>query len=58
MNVLTKMIAFDILYIGGTDRNVVYPDMLKLYGQVLPWVQRADHLGHVLSQMCNMENNA
>ena len=46
------------IYMCGTDRNVVYPDMLQLYGQALPWVQRADHLGHVLSQMCNMENNA
>ena len=46
------------IFMCGTERNVVYPDNLKLYDQPLPWVKRADHLGHVLSQMCNMENNA
>ena len=42
----------------GTLTNVDYPDNLQLYDHVLPWVQQADHLGHVLSQLCNMESNA
>ena len=46
------------IYMCGTEKNVVFPDNLKLYGEVLPWVQHADHLGHVLSQLCNMEKNA
>ena len=46
------------IYMCGSLKNVVYPDNLKLYDQDLPWVQQADHLGHVLSQLCNMETNA
>ena len=46
------------IYMWGTDKNVVYPDNLQLNDHVLPWVQKADHLGHVLSQHCNMETNA
>ena len=46
------------IYMCGTTRNVVFPDNLKLYDEILPWVQHADHLGHVLSQLCNMEKNA
>ena len=46
------------IYMCGTLKNVVYPDNLKLYDHDLPWVQQADHLGHVLSQLCNMETNA
>ena len=30
--------------------SVVYPTPVKLDGKNLPWVQRADHLGHVLHQ--------
>ena len=46
------------IYMCGTLTNVDYPDNLQLYDHVLPWVQQADHLGHVLSQLCNMESNA
>ena len=42
----------------STENNVVYPDNLQLNDHVLPWVQKADHLGHVLSQHCNMDTNA
>ena len=46
------------IYMCGKSNNVVYPDRLQLYDHVLPWVKQADHLGHVLSQNCNMETNA
>ena len=46
------------IYMCGRTNNVVYPDRLQLYDQVLPWVKQADHLGHVLSQNCDMETNA
>ena len=46
------------VYMCGRVNNVVYPDNLQLNDHVLPWVQKADHLGHVLSQQCNMETNA
>ena len=46
------------IYMCGTDKNVIYPANLKLYDEDLPWVRQANHLGHVLSQMCDMENNA
>ena len=42
----------------GRGNNAVYPDWLQLYDQGLPWVKQADHLGHVLSQNCDMETNA
>ena len=38
------------VYMCGRVNNVVYPDNLQLNDHVLPWVQKADHLGHVLSQ--------
>ena len=34
--------------------TVVYPTPVKLDGKNLPWVQRADHLGHVLHQNGSM----
>ena len=46
------------IYMCVTEKNVVYPDNLQLNDHVLPWVQKADHLGHVLSQHCNMDTNA
>ena len=33
------------------------PMNLQLYGVDLPWVQTATHLGHELSQDCNMEQD-
>ena len=35
-------------------KNVVYPVKLKLYGENLPWVESATHLGHELHQLCDM----
>ena len=32
-----------------------YPDPLQLDGKDLPWVEKADHLGHVIHQATNME---
>ena len=46
------------IYMCGTSKNVTYPDNLQLDDHVLPWVKQADHLGHVLSQDCNLEANA
>ena len=34
-----------------------YPDPVKLGGKDLPWVESADHLGHCLSQMTNMDKD-
>ena len=46
----------------SVDHNPAKSNNLKLYDENLPWVQHADHLGHVLShvlsQLCNMEKNA
>ena len=33
------------------------PENLKLYGVNLPWVKTASHLGHELSDKCNMEQD-
>ena len=38
-------------------RNVSYPAHLRLYGNDLPWVTTATHLGHELHQMCDMEHD-
>ena len=38
--------------------NVRYPAPLVLNGQNLPWVNTAQHLGHELSQLCDMEQDA
>jgi hypothetical protein len=38
--------------------EVEYPSSVTLYGEPLPWVTRATHLGHELSQMCDMELDA
>ena len=39
---------------GPKVRNPVYPAPLQLYGVDLPWVTHATHLGHELTQDCNM----
>ena len=33
-----------------SQNSIVYPTPVKLDGENLPWVERADHLGHVLHQ--------
>ena len=38
--------------------NVEYPAPLQLYGDDLPWVTSAVHLGHELHQVGNMEHDA
>ena len=37
------------IYVVGNEKNVAKPKPLTLCGQSLPWVERAVHLGHVLS---------
>ena len=39
----------------GRSGKVRYPDPLQLDGKDLPWVERADHLGHIIHQTTNME---
>ena len=38
--------------------NHSYPAPLVLNGKQLPWVRHATHLGHELSEFCNMELDA
>ena len=42
------------LYMTGKE-NHSYPAPLVLNGKQLPWVRHATHLGHELSEFCNME---
>ena len=34
--------------------SIVYPTPVELDGKNLPWLERADHLGHVLHQSGSM----
>ena len=44
------------IFVTGTRlRNVTLPTPLKLYGQDLPWVNHATHLGHELHKDGNMD---
>ena len=45
------------IYFCGRLNGVKYPDQLVLDGKKLPWVTTADHLGHCLSQMTNMDKD-
>ena len=45
------------MYFCGLPGKVKYPAPVKLCGKDLPWVERADHLGHSLHQMTNMEQD-
>ena len=45
------------LYMCG-KASVRYPEPLILNGQKLPWVKTAQHLGHELSQMADMEQDS
>ena len=45
------------IYFCGRPGKVQYPDPVQLGGAALPWVEGADHLGHRLSQMANMNND-
>ena len=42
----------------GPKKRVKYPDPVFLDGKQLPWVERADHLGHVLHQTLSMESDS
>ena len=46
------------LYFCGRPGKVRYPDPLRLDGKNLPWVESADHLGHTLHQVTNMEKDS
>ena len=45
------------VYFCGRPGNVRYPDPVQLDGKDLPWVESADHLGHTLHQMTNMQKD-
>ena len=44
-----------LYFCGRKGRRVTYPAPLILNGKELPWVESADHLGHRLHQLCNMD---
>ena len=46
------------VYFCGRVGRVQYPDPVQLYGEDLPWVESADHLGHTLHQLTNMEKDS
>ena len=46
------------IYFCGKLTRLTKPDPLTLLGQTLPWVASADHLGHVLHQSGNMDQDA
>ena len=41
--------------VGPKAKNPVYHVAMQLYGQDLPWVTHATHLGHELHQDCTMD---
>ena len=45
------------VYFCGRSGKVKYPDPVQLDGKDLPWVESADHLGHVLHQKTSMEKD-
>ena len=44
--------------VGYGEKNLPPPDNLYLCGTALPWVNKADHLGHLLSSDSSLENDA
>ena len=46
------------LYFTGKIRNANLPDPLSLFGEELPWVNSAEHLGHTLHKDCTMDMDA
>ena len=46
-----------VVYMDGNMKNVKYPACLKLNGRDLPFEKTATHLGHELSQACDMEQD-
>ena len=45
------------IFFCGRSGRVKYPDPVQLDGKNLPWVEQADHLGHTLHQLVNMEKD-
>ena len=45
------------MYFCGRLGNVKYPAPVQLEGKDLPWVEHADHLGHTLHQLVNMDKD-
>jgi len=45
------------MYFCGRLKNVVYPPPVQLDGKDLPWVVTAEHLGHTLHQLVNMDQD-
>ena len=45
------------IFFCGRPGRVRYPDPVQLDGKDLPWVESADHLGHTLHQLNNMEKD-
>ena len=43
------------LFIRGNNRNLARPPQLSLCGRLLPWVERACHLGHELHESGSMD---
>ena len=46
------------IFMIGKSRNLVKPAPLQLGGRDLPWVESANHLGHMLHQSGNMDHDA
>ena len=46
------------IYMVGNNRNLVKPAPLTLNGRELPWVEAANHLGHMLHQSGTMDKDA
>ena len=46
------------IYFKGKVRNRELPDHLVLLGEKLPWVEKVEHLGHLLHQSCSLEHDA
>ena len=46
------------LYVVGKKRNMEKPAPLTLCGRVLPFVKQADHLGNILTEKGDMEQDA
>ena len=46
------------LFFCGKAGRVQYPDPVQLDGKDLPWVECADHLGHCLHQVTNMDKDS
>ena len=45
------------IYFCGRPGHVRYPQPVQLGGKDQPWMESADHLGHCVSQVTNMEKD-